>query len=105
VGRAVDADLEAQDVRLTMGRRATFVSIDDPDGDEWNTASLCWVPDKRGRLAADLYHRLKDRYAPTVSRILAKASGTRRAATALVIELLLAQGRRAFVGDPQLIGR
>src|SRR5713226_1636820 len=62
VGRAVDADLEAQDVRLTMGGEPTFVSIDDPDGDEWNTAAL--GPDKR-RLAADLYHRLKDRYAPT----------------------------------------
>jgi uncharacterized protein (DUF2126 family) len=62
VGRAVDADLEAQDVRLTMGGEPTFVSIDDRDGDEWNTAAL--GPGKR-RLAADLYHRLRARYAPT----------------------------------------
>jgi len=61
VGRAVDADLEAQDVRLTMGGEPTFVSIDDPDGAEWNTAAL--GPKKR-RLAADLFHRLKNRYAP-----------------------------------------
>src|SRR6266404_5551943 len=62
MGRAVDADLEAQDVRLTMGGEPTFVSIDDPDGAEWNTAAL--GPNKR-RLATDLYHRLKTRYAPT----------------------------------------
>jgi uncharacterized protein (DUF2126 family) len=61
VGRAVDADLEAQDVRLTMGGEPTFVSIDDPDGAEWNTAAL--GPQKR-RLAADLYHRLRRKYAP-----------------------------------------
>jgi uncharacterized protein (DUF2126 family)/transglutaminase-like putative cysteine protease len=61
LGRAVDADLEAQDVRLTMGGEPTFVSIDDPDGAEWNTAAL--GPKKR-RLAAELYHRLKNRYAP-----------------------------------------
>jgi len=61
LGHAVDADLEAQDVRLTMGGEPTFVSIDDPDGAEWNTAAL--GPKKR-RLAADLYHRLKSRYAP-----------------------------------------
>jgi uncharacterized protein (DUF2126 family)/transglutaminase-like putative cysteine protease len=62
MGRAVDADLQAQDVRLTMGGEPTFVSIDDPDGAEWNTAAL--GPEKR-RLAADLYHRLKNKYAPT----------------------------------------
>jgi uncharacterized protein (DUF2126 family)/transglutaminase-like putative cysteine protease len=61
LGRAVDADLEAQDVRLTMGGEPTFVSIDDQEGAEWNTAAL--GPEKR-RLAADLYHRLKKKYAP-----------------------------------------
>jgi uncharacterized protein (DUF2126 family)/transglutaminase-like putative cysteine protease len=61
LGRAVDADLEAQDVRLTMGGEPTFVSINDPDGAEWNTAAL--GPTKR-RLAAALFHRLKNRYAP-----------------------------------------
>ena len=61
LGRAVDAQLDAQDVRLTMGGEPTFVSIDHRDGAEWNTAAL--GPQKR-RLAAELYHRLKHRYAP-----------------------------------------
>ena len=33
-------ELERGDVRLTMGGEPTFVSIDDPDGAEWNTAAL-----------------------------------------------------------------
>jgi uncharacterized protein (DUF2126 family) len=61
LGRVVDANLEAQDVRLTMGGEPTFVSIDDPDGAEWNTAAL---GAKKRRLAADLYQRLKKKYAP-----------------------------------------
>ncbi len=62
LGRAVDADLVAMDVRLTMGGEPTFVSVDDADGAEWNTAAL--GPTKR-KLAAELYHRLKQRYAPS----------------------------------------
>ncbi len=61
MGRAVDEDLQALDVRLTMGGEPTFVSIDDPDGAEWNTAAL--GANKR-KLAADLYRRLKNKYAP-----------------------------------------
>jgi uncharacterized protein (DUF2126 family)/transglutaminase-like putative cysteine protease len=61
MGAAVDADLRQLDVRLTMGGEPTFVAVDDPDGAEWNTAAL--GPTKR-RYAADLYHRLKQRYAP-----------------------------------------
>jgi uncharacterized protein (DUF2126 family)/transglutaminase-like putative cysteine protease len=60
-GAAVDARLKADDVRLTMGGEPTFVSIDDPDGAEWNIAAL--GPTKR-LLAADLFHRLRERYAP-----------------------------------------
>jgi uncharacterized protein (DUF2126 family)/transglutaminase-like putative cysteine protease len=59
LGQAVDADLKQHDVRLTMGGEPTFVSMDDPDGEEWKTAAL--GPDKR-KLAADLYHRLRQRY-------------------------------------------
>jgi uncharacterized protein (DUF2126 family) len=61
LGDEIDAQLAALDVRLTMGGEPTFVSIDDPDGPEWNTAAL--GADKR-RLAAELYHRLRNRYAP-----------------------------------------
>jgi len=61
LGHAVDADLKSLDVRLTMGGEPTFVSVDDPDGEEWNTAAL--GPTKRRRAAA-LYERLKQRYAP-----------------------------------------
>jgi uncharacterized protein (DUF2126 family)/transglutaminase-like putative cysteine protease len=59
LGHAVDADLKKHDVRLTMGGEPTFVSMDDPDGEEWKTAAL--GPDKR-KLAADLYRRLRQRY-------------------------------------------
>jgi uncharacterized protein (DUF2126 family)/transglutaminase-like putative cysteine protease len=58
---AVDANLNAGDVRLTMGGEPTFVSVDDPDGAEWNTAAL--GKNKR-RLAATLFQRLKQQYAP-----------------------------------------
>jgi len=59
LGHAVDAELTSNDVRLTMGGEPTFVSIDDPQGEEWNMAAL--GPSKR-KLAADLYHRLRKRY-------------------------------------------
>lgn len=61
LGHAIDGDLKAQDVRLTMGGEPTFVAVDDPDGAEWNTAAL--GPTKRVR-AADLFHRLREKYAP-----------------------------------------
>ncbi len=61
LGHKVDAELKAHDVRLTMGGEPTFVSIDDMDGAEWNTAAL--GPTKKV-LAEDLLLRLKDRFAP-----------------------------------------
>jgi uncharacterized protein (DUF2126 family)/transglutaminase-like putative cysteine protease len=61
LGHEIDDELVSGDVRLTMGGEPTFVSMDDPDGAEWNTAAL--GADKR-RLAAELYHRLRAQYAP-----------------------------------------
>ena len=60
-GLRLDQELQASDVRLTIGGEPTFVSIDDPDGAEWNTAAV--GPTKR-LLAADLIKRLKRRFAP-----------------------------------------
>jgi uncharacterized protein (DUF2126 family) len=61
LGARVDSDLFRDDVRLTMGGEPTFVSIDNMDGEEWNTAAL--GPEKR-QLAGRLLDRLRDRFAP-----------------------------------------
>jgi uncharacterized protein (DUF2126 family) len=61
LGRAVDREIQAFDVRLTMGGEPTFVSIDDMEGAEWNTAAL--GAHKRER-AGVLLARLKTAFAP-----------------------------------------
>ncbi|MCG6895540.1 MAG: transglutaminase family protein [Thiocapsa sp.] len=61
LGHQVDAELQAHDVRLTMGGEPTFVSIDDMDGAEWNIAAL---GETKKVLAEDLLLRLKARFAP-----------------------------------------
>ena len=40
LGLAVDAQMEAADVRLTMGGEPTFVSAEDMDSAQWNTEAL-----------------------------------------------------------------
>jgi transglutaminase-like putative cysteine protease len=60
LGESVDGVLEKNDVRLTMGGEPTFVSTDDMDGDQWNTAAL--GEDKR-RLAGELLLKLNERFA------------------------------------------
>jgi uncharacterized protein (DUF2126 family)/transglutaminase-like putative cysteine protease len=60
VGEAVEKDLQEGDVRLTMGGEPTFISIDDFESAEWNTAAD--GPLKR-QLAYDLSLRLKNRFA------------------------------------------
>lgn len=61
LGQTIDKELVENDVRLTMGGEPTFVSIDHPDGDEWNTAAV--GPTKRA-LGAKLIKRLRKKYAP-----------------------------------------
>lgn len=61
LGRAVDAQLAENDVRLTMGGEPTFMSIDDMDAGQWSTDAF--GADKL-TLANDLLLRLRDHFAP-----------------------------------------
>ncbi len=59
LGHAIDEDLDRQDVRLTMGGEPTFVSVDDPDGAEWNFTA---VSDQKRVLSGELIKRLRRRF-------------------------------------------
>jgi uncharacterized protein (DUF2126 family)/transglutaminase-like putative cysteine protease len=61
LAHSVDADLKAQDVRLTMGGEPTFVGIDEPESPQWNIDAL--GPIKRSRGLA-LIQGLRGRTAP-----------------------------------------
>jgi uncharacterized protein (DUF2126 family)/transglutaminase-like putative cysteine protease len=61
LGRQIDDELRAGDVRLTQGGEPTFVSVDDMDGLEWSITALS--PEKWA-LAEQLAWRLKQRFAP-----------------------------------------
>ncbi|MCP5329869.1 MAG: transglutaminase family protein [Pseudomonadales bacterium] len=62
LGLQVDAVLETNDVRLTVGGEPTFISIDDMESAQWNTAAL--GKEKR-KLAGELLHALKEHYGPS----------------------------------------
>ena len=60
LGRRIDTELRAGDVRLTQGGEPTFVSALDLQGAQWNTAAL--GPDKE-RMAEALMRRLSAQFA------------------------------------------
>ncbi|MCE0482956.1 MAG: transglutaminase family protein [Methylacidiphilales bacterium] len=59
LGRKVDEELIAQDVRLTMGGEPTFVSTTNRDGLEWNFTALSPEKQEKGE---KLLKRLRDRF-------------------------------------------
>ncbi len=59
--RIIDVDLDAMDVRLTMGGEPTFISMDDFESDEWNNSAT--GPTKR-ILSGQLIKRLRAQFAP-----------------------------------------
>ncbi|MDO6596660.1 transglutaminase family protein [Oceanihabitans sp. 2_MG-2023] len=59
LGNKVEKQLQKNDVRLTMGGEPTFISIDDLESPEWNTAAD--GPHKQ-KLAKDLSQRLYDKF-------------------------------------------
>ena len=99
LGRAVDADLAKDDVRLTMGGEPTFVSQEHGNREEWNTAAV--GPTKRPR-ADDLTRRVVARFgaggapAPRAGQVV-----PRRAAAALGALGHLEARRRAGLAQPR----
>ncbi len=59
IGHQVDKGLAKEKVHLTMGGEPTFVSIDDMESAQWNTAAL---GEHKRRLSGDLFQRLKQRW-------------------------------------------
>jgi uncharacterized protein (DUF2126 family)/transglutaminase-like putative cysteine protease len=59
LGDQVDHKFEAGDVRLTMGGEPTFVSIDDMESEQWNTAA---DGDAKRVLSNKLIHKLSESF-------------------------------------------
>jgi len=60
LGDAVDEVLKEEEISLTMGGEPTFISIDDMEGDEWNTTA---DSSEKRKLGYQLLCRLRDRFA------------------------------------------
>jgi uncharacterized protein (DUF2126 family)/transglutaminase-like putative cysteine protease len=60
LGHQVDDDLNANDVRLTMGGEPTFVSIDDREGEEWHFSALS---ENKKRLGKEMLKRMQHKFA------------------------------------------
>ena len=61
VAHGIDRDLQAGDVRLTMGGEPTFVGIDEPESLQWNFEALGSIKRTRG---LELIRALRERTAP-----------------------------------------
>ncbi|MES1216274.1 MAG: transglutaminase family protein [Bacteroidota bacterium] len=61
IGYMVDEDLAKGDVRMTMGGEPTFVSIDDMESAQWNTAA---DGKEKRMLSHDLIFRLREKFGP-----------------------------------------
>jgi len=59
LGNHVETELQAGDVRLTMGGEPTFVSIDDMESSQWNTAA---DGEEKRKLSHVLVEKLSERF-------------------------------------------
>lgn len=61
VGTLVDQCFQKNQIQLTMGGEPTFVSIDDMESPEWNTAAVGRMKQQK---SIELIERLRNRFAP-----------------------------------------
>ncbi len=61
LGNKIDKEIKESDIRLTMGGEPTFISTENRDAPEWNTAAL---GDEKREKAVELLFRLREKFAP-----------------------------------------